>query len=157
MLATPNLAPQLAELAVVSINNAQHYSEAARKTQTKKWTSAAFELHILNREGYVFYVPNQHLGSDFEGMIITTEDDWLLWIDWILVRPSARRRGVARALLRAAVGQAQALGRHKIWCESLTTNLHSLALLQAEGFVRIAELPNHWYKQDFCLLIKDLE
>jgi ribosomal-protein-alanine N-acetyltransferase len=52
----------------------------------------------------------------------------------LAVEPSHRRRGVARALLRAGLTQAAASGAEEVFLEVAADNVAALALYRAEGF-----------------------
>jgi ribosomal-protein-alanine N-acetyltransferase len=52
----------------------------------------------------------------------------------LAVEPSHRRRGIARALLRAGLNQAMAAGAEEAFLEVAADNAVALALYRAEGF-----------------------
>lgn len=56
-------------------------------------------------------------------------------IGWLLVHPSARRRGVATALVAHALDTAQALGHDTVCIETLASWTDSVAFWHAMGFV----------------------
>lgn len=60
--------------------------------------------------------------------------------------PSARGRGVARALLRALVEHARAVGLDEVWLETGTMQPEAIALYESEGFSPIA--PYGYYKNE---------
>lgn len=75
--------------------------------------------------GYVSLVPASPLASNAH----------VIMIDGLAVRPSARRRGVADALLEAAVEQAGREGRRRIRLRVLATNEPARRLYERHGFV----------------------
>lgn len=67
-----------------------------------------------------------------------------LVLDGLAVHPRAARTGVARALLRAALAEAEARGRPGLTVEVLATNRAARALYAAEGFAEVARhRPGH--------------
>jgi GNAT superfamily N-acetyltransferase len=54
------------------------------------------------------------------------------------VRPAARSRGVARALLEALEGEARALGYTAVRLDTGPRQLHGLALYRSAGYVDVA-------------------
>lgn len=55
-------------------------------------------------------------------------------IGWVLVHPTARRRGLARALVATAVAHARMAGATEVWTET-SARWPALAFWQAVGFV----------------------
>jgi ribosomal protein S18 acetylase RimI-like enzyme len=55
-------------------------------------------------------------------------------LEWIAVSPDHRRRGIADALLTAAVAAVQALGKMRIVADVASDNPHSPKLAQKHGF-----------------------
>lgn len=55
----------------------------------------------------------------------------------LFVRPSMRRHGIGRALLREAISEAQALGYRKAVLDTLETQRDARALYRSSGFVEV--------------------
>lgn len=55
----------------------------------------------------------------------------------MFVVPEGRRRGIARALLRALLEQARALGRTRVVLQTSFRQSEAITLYEQEGFVRI--------------------
>lgn len=74
----------------------------------------------------------------------------------LAVHPAARRRGLGRALLRALLARARALGCTRATLEVRPSNAPAVTLYQSEGF-RAAALRPHYYSdgEDALLLWKD--
>ncbi len=80
------------------------------------------------------------LGREFVGRVNLRHDltpELRLWGGHIgyEVRPSARRRGVGRALLRGALPHARALGLTRVLLTCDDTNLASIRIIEGEGGV----------------------
>jgi ribosomal protein S18 acetylase RimI-like enzyme len=76
----------------------------------------------------------QHLGEDAE--ILT-----------LGVAPTARRHGVARALLSAFIAQSRAAGAMRVVLEVAADNAAALALYETLGFTRRGTRPNYYRRQ----------
>ena len=57
-------------------------------------------------------------------------------IPWLLVRPESRRSGVGRALVAAALGQAERLGATRVTIDTLDRWPEALAFWRGQGFFR---------------------
>jgi ribosomal-protein-alanine N-acetyltransferase len=66
----------------------------------------------------------------------------------LAVDPSHRRRGVARALLRAGLGQAAAMGAEEAFLEVAADNTAALALYSEEGFVQAGLRGGYYSRPD---------
>jgi ribosomal protein S18 acetylase RimI-like enzyme len=73
----------------------------------------------------------------------------------LAVHPRAQRRGVGRALLRACIGRALALGRSGMLLHSTPWMRAAHRLYESEGFVRVPE--RDWYPGEVELLAFWLE
>ncbi len=61
----------------------------------------------------------------------------------LATRPAARRRGVARALLRAVIAEAEARGADKLHLEVRSGN-DAVRLYRQEGFEKVGERRNYY-------------
>jgi ribosomal-protein-alanine N-acetyltransferase len=66
----------------------------------------------------------------------------------LAVEPSHRRRGVARALLRAGLGQAAAAGAEEAFLEVAADNAPALALYRSEGFVEAGHRGGYYRRSE---------
>lgn len=64
----------------------------------------------------------------------------------VAVRPALRRRGVARALLEAAVGAARAAGAQTLFLEVACDNTPAIGLYQAAGFGQAGRRPGYYHR-----------
>ena len=62
----------------------------------------------------------------------------------LTVAPHARRRGLARALLRRFVDDAARLGAEQCFLEVRISNTPAIALYRAEGFVAVARRADYY-------------
>jgi ribosomal-protein-alanine N-acetyltransferase len=66
----------------------------------------------------------------------------------LAVEPAHRRRGVARALLRAGLAQAVAMGAEEAFLEVAADNSGALALYREEGFEEAGHRNGYYRRQD---------
>ncbi len=118
--------------------------EADPRADTYRWLSCKFELE-----------PNQHSNSNSNcvgfacfGTESLTHNTWDLY--WVCVRPEARGKGVARALMQEAVTQAktQAARLMVIYTSSTAPYAPARALYESQGFVRTAVVPEYYNAGD---------
>ncbi|GAB2575934.1 hypothetical protein Aab01nite_13740 [Paractinoplanes abujensis] len=69
---------------------------------------------------------------------LTLRTVWL--IRDLYVRPSARRRGVARALIEAVADEAAASGAHRLSLQTETANVRASELYVGSGFIPLADV-----------------
>lgn len=69
---------------------------------------------------------------------------------------SFRRRGIARALMRALISDARARGCHAMIAGIVSDNVSSIRLHESLGFVEVGHLPEVGYKFDRWLDLKFL-
>jgi ribosomal protein S18 acetylase RimI-like enzyme len=152
--AVPSESGCLAEVFGRWVFEAASYSDLARICEQRKYNAREFESRILEDSQSV---TTAYIDSELVGMCITSFDDFLLWIDWIIVAPNFHRRGIANELIKKVEARAIALGYWKIWCESLVSNTASIQLFKSHGYRQSETFENHWYAQDFCFLEKRLK
>jgi GNAT superfamily N-acetyltransferase len=69
---------------------------------------------------------------------LTLRTVWL--VRDLYVRPAARRRGVARALLTAVAEEARASGAHRLSLQTETANVRAIELYARTGFAPLPEV-----------------
>jgi ribosomal-protein-alanine N-acetyltransferase len=74
----------------------------------------------------------------------------------LAVRPSRRRQGFARVLLKAALAQPTSVGARHIYLEVRPNNLEARALYSSLGFVQTGVRPGYYGDEDALLLTLDL-
>ena len=135
------------------LSSIPYYNETAKKDERSKHT-VGYLRDKLRADRYAVLVA--HDGSGILGFTISRWDDYLVWLEWLVVDSGSRRRGVASALLQKLIETAPARRAHKVWCDTRTTNEPAKATFRRNGFRPIAELKNHWYGEDYILWEKPL-
>jgi GNAT superfamily N-acetyltransferase len=64
-------------------------------------------------------------------------DDGLAEVKRMFVRPAARSRGIAGALLAALEGEARSLGYDRLWLDTGPKQVHAIRLYTGAGFVPV--------------------
>jgi ribosomal protein S18 acetylase RimI-like enzyme len=78
-------------------------------------------------------------GGEMAGMVLWAERDGGLYLARLAVRPDARRRGIARALIARAEAAAAALALPRLHLGTRLSLPANRALFAAAGFTEIAE------------------
>ena len=126
-----------------------YYSALAKRDESRKYTVSKLVTKL--REARYSVVCALNVSDDIVGFLFSHFDDYTIWLDWIGVSRNERNAGTATLLLKDSFRTARLRGCHKVWCDCRTTNEPSKAMLEKNGFTRIAEIKNHWYRQDFIL------
>jgi ribosomal-protein-alanine N-acetyltransferase len=100
----------------------------------KSWREDEFE-DLLDGEGIYGFVAEDALGAP-GGVILCRVAAGEMEILTIGVSPAARRRGVAKALITAALPVAMALGAEAVFLEVAVDNDPGIGLYEGLGFVR---------------------
>ncbi|HZW57949.1 MAG TPA: GNAT family N-acetyltransferase [Nitrososphaerales archaeon] len=127
----------------------QYYNALAKKSESKKYTVSRLS-HKLREDRYSILCALDESG-EIVGFLFSHFDDYTIWLDWFGVLKNARKKGTGTLLLEALFKTARVRGCHKVWCDCRTTNGPSKAALRGAGFRRIAQINDHWYRQDFIL------
>jgi len=147
-LAEPQDAEAIEALVREVVSTLAYYTPEARRAEIGKYSGSALAEALDDRATLNLVAVGN---GDLLGVILNKEDDGLLWINWFLTSPRARRSGAARALILASMDHARERGLHKIWCDTRTENVPSMTLLTQLGFVNRVRFDRHWFGQDFFL------
>lgn len=129
------------------------YSQAARSDEIRKFSQAELQRRIAeDARAISLAIVNDKLA----GFAITEDQHGPIWIHWYGVNPDHRGHGVGRAILQHMIASAPERGGTRIWCDTRTNNVGSIALLEELGFEPLCELKNHWHGQDFYLWSRDI-
>lgn len=129
------------------------YSRAARLDEIGKFSQAELQRRIAEDTRAISLA---FVNSTLAGFAITEDQRGPIWINWYGVNPDHRGYGVGRAILQHMITSAPERGGTRIWCDTRTNNVGSIALLRELGFKQLCELKNHWHGQDFYLWARDL-
>lgn len=129
------------------------YSQAARSDEIQKFSQAEIQRRIAEDAHAISLA---FVNDTLAGFAITEDQRGPIWIHWYGVNPDCRGQGVGRAILQHMIASAPERGGTRIWCDTRTANVGSIALLKELGFEQLCELKNHWHGQDFYLWSRDI-
>ena len=129
------------------------YSEAARSDEIRKFSQGELQRRITDDACAISLA---FVNNALAGFVITEDQRGPIWIHWYGVNPDCRGHGVGRAILHHLIASAPERRGTRIWCDTRTTNVGSIALLKELGFEQLCELKNHWHGQDFYLWSRDI-
>ena len=125
-----------------------YYNQLARENERKKYSIVELERKIEeDPKSVILAIKNDII----LGFCFNYFDDYLIWLEWIIVLPEYHGLSIGHGLLKYLIKTALERGCHKIWCDSRTSNDKSNKFLLKSGFQKIAEIENHWYGQNFYL------
>ena len=129
------------------------YSQAARSDEIAKFSHAELQRRTADDARAISLA---FVNNTLAGFAITEDQRGPIWINWYGVNPDVRGHGVGRAILQHMITSAPERGGTRIWCDTRTNNVGSIALLREVGFTQLCELKNHWHGQDFYLWARDI-
>lgn len=104
---------------------------------TRAWSTDAWAEELSR--GAVFVTGEPPVGFACAAMIAGVCE-----LRRIAVEPTARRRGVARDLLRAVIDHARAHACERVQLEVAAANVAAIALYRAHGFVLVGRRRNYY-------------
>lgn len=143
----------ISRLGRLIVDESPFYNEEWKRKSRRQMSQKEVEKRLEDRM-WLHLVATE--GDRVLGYCFGNEDGGALWLEWIMVHPEARRRGVAQALLGEVERQSRRRGWHKVWCDTRTNNAYSVPLFRRLGYRRAATLKKHWCKLDFHLWEKNL-
>ena len=129
------------------------YSKAARLDEIGKFSQAELQRRIADDTPAISLA---FVNSTLAGFAITEDQRGPIWINWYGVNPDYRGQGIGRAILQHMITSAPERGGTRIWCDTRTNNVGSIALLKELRFEQLCELKNHWHGQDFYLWSRNI-
>jgi ribosomal-protein-alanine N-acetyltransferase len=130
---------------------------------TAPWTRRMFETELCgNQFGHVWTAQvEEGTGEDGDGRLIGYICFWLVFEEFRLmnlaVRPSARRRGVGRELMRRALSWGQQKGARRAILEVRGSNAVAIQLYEQLGFRTIGRRTHYYTQPDEDAVIMELE
>jgi RimJ/RimL family protein N-acetyltransferase len=143
---------ELVEIAILFsriLSSLPYYNSLAKENELMKYTSE--KLAEKQKEDKYSILVALGKSESIVGFCFSHFDDFTIWLDWFGVEPSKRNKGAGAVIIRTLLETAPERHAHKIWCDTRSSNEPSKALLRKMGFKEIAEVKNHWYRQDFIL------
>lgn len=135
------------------MNSTSIYNKKCRQRDSKELSPD--NLRKAMKYGVLFVAKNK------DGKIIGfadyyPSDSGVVYLNWVFVDNSFRRKGLGTALLKRLLVSAKKHGEHSIWTEILADNYKSINLIKKIGFKKIGLFKKAWYKQDYYLWYKNI-
>lgn len=111
-------------------------------------------LMLYNRLDSLFYLAKDQ--QKIIGFIFGWFEHGIFWVDWVGVIPQYRSKGVGTLLFDTLTNFCREQKCHKIVFNTITKNSRAIDLYQRIGFKVEALFKNHWYKEDWSYLSKEL-
>ena len=117
-----------------------------------RWQLDDPESHILRGGGHIFMAES---GDEVLGTCaLISEPDGSFELAKMAVVPSARRRGVGRALAEAAIEKARALGASRVELMSNTVLEPAIRLYHSLGFVDVPMTPTDYRRANIKMTLE---
>ena len=150
---TSNELKDYSKLATQVISSNPYYNDAAKMGEIEKFSENSLEQKIKDENNlFVFAQENGSLIGFFNGKY----DSGTFWANWLGVDSNYRNQGVTKHILFYVEQKLRQTNVHKVWFDTLMENKEAINLVETMGFVKVANLYNHWHKQDFYLWEKEL-
>jgi ribosomal-protein-alanine acetyltransferase len=130
-------------LAPMTLDDLDEVLEIERASFQTPWSRGAFRYELTqNRVARSLVV---RLGRELTGYLCLWEIGREIHITNLAVRPTSRRRGVARALLGHVLDGARRDGMELVFLEVRPTNLEAVALYERFGFRVIGRRKGYYF------------
>jgi len=129
------------------------YSPAAREAEINKYALSELEYRFAKEPDFITIAAVDGKPCGFS---ISRDETGPVWLEWYGVTEFARKHGVGRLIIEHLISESRMRGSTRVWCDTRTNNIPSMALFESLGFRKLCELPNHWHGQDFFLWEKTL-
>ena len=132
------------------ISNTHYYNRSARDEELQTYKIINLKKMIKDPKMVVF---SAKVDNKIAGFGFAKFDSRMIHFLWIGIAINYRRMGIGTKLHKFIYSYAKKCVPkiHKIWGDTRTNNIQSINLLKKMGFVKIATLINHWYRQDYFL------
>jgi ribosomal-protein-alanine N-acetyltransferase len=128
--------------------------EIDRQSLPRSWSEAVWREELSSPFGLYLVLEEGGSVSGHMGVKIVADE---VHVTTLAVRPKSRRRGFARALMRAALADPAAVGARRVYLEVRPSNAAARALYRSLGFVQAGLRPGYYGDEDALLLTLDLD
>jgi ribosomal-protein-alanine N-acetyltransferase len=128
--------------------------EIDRESLPRSWSEAVWREELSSPFGLYLVLEEGGSVSGHMGVKIVADE---VHVTTLAVRPGSRRRGFARALMRAALADPAATSARRVYLEVRPSNAAARALYRSLGFVQTGLRPGYYGDEDALLLTLDLD
>ena len=123
--------------------------EITRRSLPMPWSEAIWREELDSRFGLYLVLEEDGAVSGYIGLKLVSDEAHVMTI---AVRPERRRRGLARALVQAALADPASAGARRVYLEVRPSNAGARALYGSLGFVETG-LRSAYYGDEDALLM----
>ena len=123
--------------------------EITRRSLPMPWSEAIWREELDSRCGLYLVLEEDGAVSGYIGLKLVSDEAHVMTI---AVRPERRRRGLARALVQAALADPASAGARRVYLEVRPSNAGARALYGSLGFVETG-LRSAYYGDEDALLM----
>lgn len=127
--------------------------ETDRQSLLRPWSEAVWREELTSRFGLYLVLEEDSAISGHIGVKLIADE---MHVMTIAVRPERRRRGLARALIRAALADPASACARRVYLEVRPSNTGARALYGSLGFVETGLRPAYYGDEDALLMTLDL-
>ncbi len=127
--------------------------EVAAESMLQPWSEAVWRQELASPLGLYLVLEEGDTISGFVGVKRVTDEAHVMTL---AVRPDLRRRGLGRALVRAALAAPALAGARRLHLEVRPSNADARALYASLGFVETGVRRNYYGDEDALLMTLDL-
>lgn len=129
------------------------YSEEIKNDLITGFTHHHLTL-LYNRLDSCFYIAKDK--RKIIGFIFGWAEHGVFWIDWVGVSQQYRSKGLGAHLFDSLIKDCQQRKYHKIAFNTIDKNIRAIELYKRIGFKEEAIMENHWYKENWVYLSKEI-
>lgn len=130
------------------------YSEEARTGECNKFTAENIEPRLTDPDNRDFIA----LDNDkVIGFVYSFVEANVLFIQWVGVDPSYRKKGIMKSLLSYVENFCKANRIATIWLDTNKRNEPAIRFFATNGFSKFCSIDNFWYGHDYYFWIKQLK
>lgn len=127
--------------------------EITRRSLPLPWSEAIWREELDSRFGLYLVLEEDGNVSGYIGLKLVSDEAHVMTI---AVRPERRRRGLARALVQAALADPASAGARRVYLEVRPSNAGARALYGSLGFVETGLRYAYYGDEDALLMTLDL-
>jgi len=129
------------------------YSKEAREKESKKFTPEDLKNRIADPNCMDFIVVED---DKVVGFIYGVLDANILFIQWVGIHFSYRKKNIMKSLLYYTENICKANNISKIWLDTNCKNKPAMKFFNKNGFTKLTKVTNFWYGHDYYFWIKQL-
>jgi ribosomal-protein-alanine N-acetyltransferase len=127
--------------------------EVGARSLSRPWSEAVWREEFYSPFGLYVILEEDGYLSGFIGLKLISDEAHIMTI---AVRPERRRQGLARTLIKTALGEPAAAEVHHVYLEVRPSNLAARTLYASLGFTETGVRRGYYGDEDALLMTLDL-